>query len=176
MTRTTYIAAAPDGTELTRKTDRTYTHAVLLEGKEGWGVAGFCGRLDLAHKKQAEHPGSIVVEVQVLGAVSADETASEVTEDAEPTDHEAIGAPEQEQSVDEKIRNAKVTGPARMGTIGELVHELLLDVDNTYVEIVALVRERFPDAKTTARSVASVAAVLRKKGAQVPARRKAKAS
>ncbi|CTQ32067.1 hypothetical protein [Jannaschia rubra] len=175
MTRTTYFASAPDGTELTRKTDRKYTHAVLLEGENGWRIAGFCGRLDLAHKKQTEHPGSIVVEAQVLGVVSADETASEATEDAEPTGHEAVGASEREQSVDDKIRNAKITGPERLGTIGELVHELLMDVDNTYVEIVAEVKRRFPAAKTTARSVASVAAVLRKKGASVPVRRKAKA-
>ena len=173
MTKTTYVATAPDGTELTRKTDRTYTHAVLLEGKEGWGIAGFCGRLDLAHKKQTEHPGSIVVEVHVLGAVPADETASEATEDAEPTEDGAVDASGRELSVDEKIRNAKITGPERMGTIGELVHELLMDVDLTYLEIVALVKEKFPDARTTARSVASVAAVLRKKGAPVPTRRKA---
>jgi hypothetical protein len=34
-TMTTYVATAPDGSEHTRKTDRTYTHAVLVEGKEG---------------------------------------------------------------------------------------------------------------------------------------------
>lgn len=108
-----------------------------------------------------------------LGAVPADETAPEVAEEADTLDHEADGAPEQEPSVDDKIRNAKVTGPARLGTIGELVHELLMDVDNAYVEIVAEVKRRFPDAKTTARSVASVAATLRKKGVDVPTRRKA---
>ena len=108
-------------------------------------------------------------------SVSKGKPASEVTEDAEPTSHEAVDAAEQELSVDEKIRNAKVTGSERMGTIGELVHELLTDVDLTYLEIVALVKEKFPDAKTTARSVASVAAVLRKKGTLVPIRRKAKA-
>jgi len=53
------------------------------------------------------------------------------------------------------------------------VQELLMDVDNAYVEIVAEVKRRFPDAKTTARSVASVAATLRKKGVDVPTRRKA---
>jgi hypothetical protein len=173
MTKTTYIATAPDGTELTRKTDRTYSHAVLLEGKGGWGAAGFCGRIDLAQKKQTEHPGSIVVEVQVLGDANADETAPETIEDTEPTDDLVVDAPKQEQRVDDKIRNAKVTGPERKGTIGELVHELLMDVNLTYVEIVSLVKDKFPDAKTTSRSVASVAAVLRKKGASVPIRRKA---
>jgi len=159
MTKTTYVATAPDGTELTRKTDRTYTHAVLCEGKEGWGAVGFCGRLDLAQKKQSEYPGSIVVEVQVLGAVPADTHEPEATEEAEALDHEADGA--SEQPLEPKI------------TIGAVVHELLLDVDHTYVEIVAEVKRRFPDAKTTARSVASVAATLRKKGIDVPTRRKA---
>lgn len=163
MTKTTYVATAPDGTELTRKTDRTYTHAVLLEnnGPDGpvWGIAGFCGRLDLAQKKQTEHPGSIVVEVQVLGAVPADTHEPEATEKAEALDHEAGGA--SEQPSEPKI------------TIGAVVQELLMDVDNAYVEIVAEVKRRFPDAKTTARSVASVAATLRKKGVDVPTRRKA---
>ncbi|NCQ23583.1 MAG: hypothetical protein COW54_02345 [Rhodobacteraceae bacterium CG17_big_fil_post_rev_8_21_14_2_50_63_15] len=163
MTKTTYIATAPDGTELTRKTDRTYTHAVLLEGDgpDGpvWGIVGFCGRLDLAQKKQTEHPGSIVVEVQVLGAVPADTHEPEVTEEAENLDHEADGATEQP--------------PEPKITIGAVVQELLMDVDNAYVEIVAEVKRRFPDAKTTARSVASVAATLRKKGVDVPTRRKA---
>lgn len=175
MSKITYVATAPDGTELIRKTDRTYTHAVLLEGEQGWEVSGFCGRLDLAHKKQTVHPGSIVVEVQVLGATMADKHEPEVTEDAtaapQPSD-EAVEATEQEPSVDDKIRNAKVTGPERLGTIGEFVHELLMDVDHTYVEIVALVKRRFPNAKTSARSVASTAAVLRRKGADVPTRRK----
>ncbi|MBS1301696.1 hypothetical protein [Loktanella sp. SALINAS62] len=172
MTKTTYIVTAPDGTELTRKTDRTYSHAVLLEGEQGWEVSGFCGRLDLAHKKQTEHPGSIVVEVQVLGATMADTHEPEATEDVKPPEHEAVEAPKNEPSVDDNIRNAKVTGPDRLGTIGELVHELLMDVDHTYVEIVALVKRRFPDAKTSARSVASTAAVLRRKGADIPTRRK----
>lgn len=176
MPKTTYIATAPDGTELTRKTDRTYSHAVLLEddGPEGpvWGIAGFCGRLDLAQKKQAEHPGSIVVEVQVLGDAQTDKPKAEAAEDAEPTKDETEEAPEQEPSVDEKIRNAKVTGPERKGTIGELVYELLMDETLDYVAIVDRVMAKFPDAKTTTRSVASVAAVLRKKGTPVPTRRK----
>ena len=98
MTKTTYTATAPDGSQHTRKTDRTYTHAVLLEdnGPDGpvWGIAGFCGRLDLAQKKQTEHPGSIVVDVQVLGASTADTHEPEVTEDAEPTEDEAVEAVE----------------------------------------------------------------------------------
>lgn len=174
MTKTTYIATAPDGSEVIRKTDRTYSHAVLLEGNEGWKAAGFCGRIDLARKKQIEHPGSVVVEVKALGDMQTDKPKAETAEDAEPTKNVTIEAPEKEPSVDEKIRNAKVTGPERKGTIGELVHELLMDETLDYVTIVDRVMAKFPDAKTTTRSVASVAAVLRKKGAEVPKRRNAR--
>ena len=174
MTKTTYIATAPDASEVTRKTDRTYSHAVLLEGNDGWKAVGFCGRIDLAHKKQIEHPGSVVVEVKALGDAQTDKPKAEAAEDAEPTKDETIEAPEPEPSVDEKIRNAKVMGPERKGTIGELVHELLMDETLEYVAIVDRVMAKFPDAKTTTRSVASVAAVLRKKGAEVPKRRKTK--
>ncbi|MBN2906352.1 MAG: hypothetical protein JXJ18_06575 [Rhodobacteraceae bacterium] len=171
MTKTTYVATAPDGSRHTRKTDRTYTHAVLVEGKEGWGVVGFCGRPDLAEKKRGEHPGSIVVECGVLGDRAADmpETA-----DTEPTATAAGGAPEREQTVDEKIAAAKVHGPEPRRTIGSLVQELLMDPDLGYQEIVDRVVAEFPGAKTSVRSVASVAAVLRKKGVDVPIRRKSK--
>lgn len=176
MAQTTYIATAPDGTELTRKTDRTYTHAVLLEGKEGWGIAGFCGRLDLAQKKSAAHPGSLVVECCPLGGVPTDETAPEVTEEVEPTAPDAVDTPESEQTVDQKIATAKVHGPEPKRTIGSLVQELLMDGALDYLAIVDRVVAKFPDAKTSVRSVASVAAVLRKKGVDVPLRRKVKSA
>lgn len=132
---TTYVATAPDGSEHTRKTDRTCSHAVLLEGKDGWTVVGFCGRLDLAQKKQGEHLGSIFVEVREL--------------DAAETDRPKL-------------------------TISRLTEKLLMDGNLGYAAIVDQVVAEFPDAKTTTRSVASVASVLRKKGATVPTRRETK--
>ena len=60
--------------------------------------------------------------------------------------------------------------PAR-GTVGTLVKELLLDASLTYAEIVTRVMAAHPQANTSARSVASTAAVLRKGGADVPTRR-----
>lgn len=48
MAKTVYEATAPDGTVITRTTDRVYTHAVLAKDARGWGYIGFCGRLDLA--------------------------------------------------------------------------------------------------------------------------------
>lgn len=170
MTKTTYVATAPDGSEHTRNTDRTYTHAVLVEGKDGWGAVGFCGRPDLAEKKRGEHPGSIVVECGVLGDLVADmpETA-----DTEPTATPA----DEEKTVDQKIREAKVhvpEGAKPKQTIGSLVQELLMDADLGYLAIVDRVVAEFLDAKTSVRSVASVAAVMRKMGTQVPMRRKTK--
>ncbi|GAA5071270.1 hypothetical protein N0B44_13260 [Roseibacterium beibuensis] len=172
MSKTTYVAIAPDGSQHTRKTDRTYTHAVLLEGKEGWGAVGFCGRPDLAEKKRGEHPGSIVVECDVLGDRAADMPAPEAAENAEPTVPVANDAPECEQTVDEKIAAATVHGPKPKRTIGSLVQELLMDPDLRYLAIVDRVVAEFPDAKTSVRSVASIAAVLRKNGIDVPMRRR----
>ncbi len=59
----------------------------------------------------------------------------------------------------------------RHGTVGALVKELLLDAELTYAEIVTRVMAAHPQANTSARSVASTAAVLRKSGAVVPTRR-----
>lgn len=171
MTKTTYFATAPDGSQHTRKTDRTYTHAVLQEGKDGWGAVGFCGRPDLAEKKRGEHPGSIVVECGVLGGRAADMPEAEDTENPDPTAPTAVDAPEREQTVDEKIAAAKVHSPEPKRTIGSLVHELLMDPDLGYEAILEQVKTQFPDAKTSVRSVASVAAVLRRKGLDVPMRR-----
>lgn len=50
----------------------------------------------------------------------------------------------------------------------------LTQTDLGYAEIVDKVLEEHPDARTTARSVASVASALRKKGVDVPMRRKSK--
>lgn len=175
MTKTTYFATAPDGSEHIRKTERTYTHAVLLEGKEGWEAVGFCGRPDLAVKKRGEHPGSIVVECGVLGDRAADVPEAEAAEDDVET--AAPGANEvrdREQTVDERIAAATVRGSEPRRTIGSLVQELLIDPDLGYLAIVDRVLIEFPEAKTSVRSVASVAATMRKRGVDVPMRRKAK--
>jgi hypothetical protein len=57
-------------------------------------------------------------------------------------------------------------------TVGVLVKQLLLDPDLSYSDIVALVKETFAEARTTVRSVASVACVMRRKSLfDVPMRR-----
>ena len=58
-------------------------------------------------------------------------------------------------------------------TVGKLVERLLVADGGTwsYADVVDEVRRRFPDAKTTRRSVASVAADLRRRGVEVSKRR-----
>ena len=58
-------------------------------------------------------------------------------------------------------------------TIGVLVTELLADAALNYAEIVALVKSDFPEAATSTRSVASIASMLRRKGHDIPSRKKA---
>lgn len=140
MTDKTYVAVAPDGSKHERTSHRDYTHAVLVEGPEGWRVAGFCGRLDLAEKKAASEEGGVVVEV----------TTRDV---ADPLD----------------MGEAK---PVQKPTIGALVARLVTESAMDYAQVVEEVLAAFPDAKTTARSVASTAARLRRTGVTVPMRSK----
>lgn len=67
---------------------------------------------------------------------------------------------------------AEVKGPRV--TIGSAVTELLMDAALSYDMIVSIIRGQFADAQTSRRSVASVAARLRKEGVKVPLRRKEK--
>lgn len=60
-------------------------------------------------------------------------------------------------------------------TIGSVVTDLLMDATLSYDAIVDMIHTQFKGANTTARSIASVAARLRKSGVDVPTRRKAKA-
>lgn len=63
------------------------------------------------------------------------------------------------------------------GAIGAMSIELLTGSDEPYADIVAKIVAKYPTAKTTARSLASVAMDLRRDGVEVPSRRKpAKAS
>ena len=58
------------------------------------------------------------------------------------------------------------------GAIGAMSIELLTGSDEPYADIVAKIVARYPAAKTTARSLASVAMDLRRDGVDVPSRRK----
>ena len=59
-------------------------------------------------------------------------------------------------------------------TIGSAVTDLLMDATLSYDAIVDIIHAQFKGANTSARSIASVAARLRKTGIAVPSRRKAK--
>lgn len=59
-------------------------------------------------------------------------------------------------------------------TIGSVATDLLMDATQSYDAIVDLIHDQFKGANTSARSIASVAARLRKTGVEVPTRRKAK--
>lgn len=58
-------------------------------------------------------------------------------------------------------------------TIGAFVAELLVDPTLGYEEIIELVLADFPQANTSTRSVASTASVLRRKGFDIPIRKRA---
>ena len=55
-------------------------------------------------------------------------------------------------------------------TIGQMVKRLVAETDLDYGAIVKEVRSAHPEARTTRRSVASVACMLRKTGVEVPKR------
>lgn len=57
-------------------------------------------------------------------------------------------------------------------SIGQMVERLLLDHTLNFVEIARRVREHFPHARTTNRSVASTAKAMRSRGADVMLRRR----
>lgn len=81
-------------------------------------------------------------------------------------------------------KNEKVAEPTtdaaapaeKKKTIGAAITELVMDATMPYDQIVTLIHEQFKPCNTSARSVASVAARLRKDGIDVPHRRKGKAA
>lgn len=55
--------------------------------------------------------------------------------------------------------------------IGKIIEILLTDTDLTYAEIVADVKAQVPEAKTTTRSVASIAKTLKQRGVKFASRK-----
>ncbi|MBT9244927.1 hypothetical protein KM031_02055 [Gemmobacter fulvus] len=98
----------------------------------------------------------------VLAGADPDQDADQVlTEAATPT---------------EKVEATPEPKAEKKETIGSVVAELVMDVTLSYDMIVNLIHAQFDNASTSARSVASIAARLRKTGVDVPHRRKAKAA
>jgi hypothetical protein len=104
-----------------------------------------------------------------LGNGPDDEPEATVTEDQTGSQ----GSVAERETVD--APRADAASPVR-GAVNRLVTSLLLDAEGlSYVDIVARVVAAHPEAKTTARSVASTDSVLRRKGTRVPMRRAPKA-
>lgn len=91
------------------------------------------------------------------------------------------GRPEKdplEETVEEKVKEAvmpeqgeKAVVATERGLISAMVREMLLKTDEPYGEIEKAVRAKFPHAKTTTRSIASVASDMRKAKQAVAQRR-----
>lgn len=67
---------------------------------------------------------------------------------------------------------AQIEGGDIRGLITKQVRQLLLDTEYGYPAIVDIVKHKYPEAKTTTRSVASVASEMRKAGLNVAVRKK----
>lgn len=70
------------------------------------------------------------------------------------------------------VRAKQASLPKTDGSLSRRVEALVRDTTMSYADIVATVREEFPNANTSTKSVASVACVMRKKGINVPLRLK----
>lgn len=85
------------------------------------------------------------------------------------TQAEAEATPVEAEAEAEAAPVVTVPKPA-IGAIGKMVEELLKDASLNYFQIVEKIADAFPSARTSRRSVASVAADLRKRGLEVPMR------
>lgn len=97
---------------------------------------------------------------------TGDQPETQTDETEEPS--EQTEEPEAQSEATEEPKSER-------GAIGRLVIDLLTKTDDDYATIVGKVKEEFPSAKTTARSIASIAADLRRDGVDVKSRRKVKA-
>lgn len=103
-----------------------------------------------------------------------------VTEEPEAEAEAEADEPEAEAEVDEPELCGHMgaetfkpwPGKAPRGAIGALAMDLLAGTDKPYKEIVQIIVSTYPSARTTPRSLASVAMELRKSGVEVPLRRK----
>jgi hypothetical protein len=98
----------------------------------------------------------------VLAGADPDKVADQVLTEAAPTPDRVEATPEPKAEKKE--------------TIGSVVAGLVMDVSLSYDMIVNMIHAQFDNASTSARSVASIAARLRKTCVDVPHRRKAKAA
>ena len=76
---------------------------------------------------------------------------------------------------DQVLSETPAPASAKSPKIGEVIARLVMDATMSYDAIVNEIHSQFKGCSTSARSVASIAARLRRDGHEVPMRRKAKA-
>lgn len=130
-------------------------------------------------KADREFVASLDETADGLGAVEADKPEATGTEEPEPVDDATVHSSDTPQTeADGQLSAVDQTGspePVARGGVNTLVTRLLADPGLSYTDIVARVVAAYPEAKTTARSVASTASVLRRRGTPMPMRRGPKA-
>lgn len=75
---------------------------------------------------------------------------------------------------DQLLAETPAPAPEKKPTIGSVVETLLMDASLSYSQIVETIHKEFDNCSTSARSVASIAARLRRDNVDVPMRRKQK--
>lgn len=90
MKTTKLWVTTPDGTVLSRKTHRTYTHAVCVKRtylNGTWRAIHWCGRRDLADKAAAGITGAVILPVEgkpVEQQIADAKAQHAVSENADP--------------------------------------------------------------------------------------------
>lgn len=107
------------------------------------------------------------------------QTAETVSQEVQPSDPVVPEVGQTEEPAASDLSDVEgqteaTEAPAAIprGAIGAMSIELLSTTDLPYDEVVARIKAVYPTAKTTARSLASVAMDLRRDGVDVPSRRK----
>lgn len=139
---------------------------------QGWKASkeALQARIDGLMTQQPIDPLAIP---EAFGDVEPDTVSPIGAEEPGDADQELVAASgTSAESAEALAESAEATKVAK-GSIGKLVASLLLDAEGfDYPAIVEMVTGEFPAAHTSPRSIASVAAALRRKGVEVPMRRK----
>ena len=136
------------------------------------------GKTPLKAWKQSKDKldAAIVAEQEAQAKRLADEGEGQNQEDLPQTDEtnqEPTGdTPSDLSDVEGQTEQPAAEVLIPRGAIGAMSIELLTGSDEPYADIVAKIVAKYPTAKTTARSLASVAMDLRRDGIEVPSRRK----
>lgn len=148
----------------------------VLEGR----IQGMQDELDIKAEEAAERQTARAAAADPLAmdedAPSDDqgEAQDPLAMDEDESEAPAAEEPQAKPKAEKRKRVEQAARAAKEGpTVGQTIERLLLDPAGLdYGAIVNRVLAEHPDANTSTRSVASVAATLRKKGVDVPMRRR----